>query len=98
MQILIGKIRHFDYLSHISVNLSHTQKYKVCSINLCKVFHDVLCFFMFISILLCSLLFLRVLTRWVFVAIAKANRLWPMEYKYYIIFPTILDTISFSIG
>ena len=41
MQILIGKIRHFDYLSHISVNLSHTQKYKVCSINLCKVFHDV---------------------------------------------------------
>ena len=45
MQILIGKIRHFDYLSHISVNLSHTQKYKVCSINLCKVFHDVFCVF-----------------------------------------------------
>ena len=55
MQILIGKIRHFDYLSHISVNLSHTQKYKVCSINLCKVFHDVFCvFFVNIRVFLIS--------------------------------------------
>ena len=29
MQISIGKIRHFDYLLHISVNLSHTQKGKI---------------------------------------------------------------------
>jgi hypothetical protein len=29
MQILIGKIRHYDYLLHISVNLSHTQKGKI---------------------------------------------------------------------
>ena len=29
MQISIGKIRHYDYLSHISVNLSHTQKGKI---------------------------------------------------------------------
>ena len=26
MQISIGKIQHFDYLSHISVNFLHTQK------------------------------------------------------------------------
>lgn len=58
MQILIGKIQHFDYLSHISVNLSHTQKGKVCSINLCKVFCDLLCFYVNYSGYLCMLIIL----------------------------------------
>ncbi len=44
MQILIGKIRHFDYLSHISVNLSHTQKYASARLT-CKKFFMMYCVF-----------------------------------------------------